>query len=217
MGTDVDYLYDLITLGDLLKAIEGSPAEAQLSRRLTVRVKRNKKSLIDVLINEGPYWREKLFAIAADNEDEKLRKRREKRGRHIEHVRDARQEAYEKALNAGFLDLPSPDEFLNIYTQFYEATSNAALKQLICAVCARLLNALDADITAWNINEIPNRERLRPQTHHNMCELTHGYLLEAKGCFQDESDTMVNVCRECCIDLQVCFNRIQYISHIAET
>jgi hypothetical protein len=95
------------------------------------------------------------------------------------------------------------DAFLNSYTQVHEATSNAALKLLICAVCARLLNARDTEIETVNLFEIPNRERLRPTTSHNAHALIHDCLLEAKGCFQSGSDTLVNVCRECRNDLQV--------------
>lgn len=202
MDSDVDHLYDFVTSRNISEALAACPPEHQPRAKLDSKTKRNKRAFIKALLNEGEYWFSKLQEIAEENEKEQIRKEQETRERRAEKARRIRQEAREAALTGEFLDLPSPDEQLNAYTRFYAATSNEALKQLICAVCARMLNAIDAGIVPLNVVDIPNRNRLQPNIPHAAHHLTNGCLLEAKGCFQDGSETVANICRECLYDLQ---------------
>ncbi|PSS37626.1 hypothetical protein PHLCEN_2v553 [Hermanssonia centrifuga] len=101
-----------------------------------------------------------------------------------------------------FLDLPSEGRIWECYSQFYEATSNAATKHVICGVCAQEVSVEEEGITELTLDNIPHSHRLRPTTSHNEQTLYTGLLLQPDGINHgDEGHYTVNVCRECLSDL----------------
>jgi hypothetical protein len=76
--------------------------------------------------------------------------------------------------------------------EFIERTNNDAMRQGVCASCARLLfqSALETVL----VRDIPNRHLLRPAVSHTAHELTDGMLL-AGG--THEMDGNVDLCQEC--------------------
>ncbi|KAF8598561.1 hypothetical protein BDV93DRAFT_534310 [Ceratobasidium sp. AG-I] len=174
MEKHISRLRDSITIPDIVKALEDCPPEHYPQTRIGIKLKRSKMNLIETLLKEGPYWVDKLYIIAADNDNEQMRIRQAKRTRHNDYVRNMRQEARISSLKGDFLDLPSQHEYL-------KSTSNTSLEHLTCAVCARLLRTLDSEFTTLELANVPNRNRLQPHVHHPAHILTDGCLLEKKG------------------------------------
>ncbi len=101
-----------------------------------------------------------------------------------------------------FLDLPSDDHLKECYSQFYNATSNAATKDVICAVCAREISVTGDGISTLKIEDIPNPHRLRPTTSHPEHVLYTDMLLQAEGIEEVAGHgSTANVCHECLSDL----------------
>jgi hypothetical protein len=102
-----------------------------------------------------------------------------------------------------YLDLPSDVEVKSMYKDFYEATSNHAVKRLICGVCAREWGRKDAEVKEVELTAIPNAHCLKPEVPHVTHDLYKGMLLHPDGVHVDETSmkTIVNVCSPCGHDL----------------
>jgi hypothetical protein len=98
-----------------------------------------------------------------------------------------------------YLDLPTADEVKACYRHFYEATSDNALKMVICAVCAREVGVFDDNVSVLSPQEIPNGHRLVPHQPHPAHHLLNGMLLEPSGVqYHDEpARQKVNICHQC--------------------
>ena len=101
-----------------------------------------------------------------------------------------------------FLELPSDDVIRNCYRQFYEATSNSALKMVVCAVCGRERDHHPDNVVAFHLQDIPSPSRLFPSSPHDQQTLFNGMLLEPHGMSTIDGCTTVNVCGECLMDLR---------------
>jgi hypothetical protein len=201
----MDYLYQALSVTDIVSLVARSAPDHRPQKRINSYLKRDKNELLKTLLNDDQYWIEELYKIAIDNEEERVRMRREKRRRHAEQVRVARQEAARPTDSSrAFLDLPSAQDHLRCYAEAYNATSNAALAQHICAVCARRQLTTEAQFSRINVTDIPNRHRLTPHTPHPEHVLVLNCLLEAKGCHGSGMNPLVDVCKECLDDLRVC-------------
>ncbi|KAG8710982.1 hypothetical protein FRC12_000130 [Ceratobasidium sp. 428] len=204
MSTDIARLYNLLTLADVGQLLDQCPPDQQPKNQIKTAVKWNKEHLIQALIKEGPYWVDALNIAAANKEDERLRKRRDKRLRRSERTQADRLEhdQREAELIEDFMNPPSQDNILRIHAEVHTATSNALLAELVCGVCGRSLNTIESSIVQMNLNNLPNQGRLKPITPHPAHVLIQDCLLEEKGCTQSAQGVIVNVCRDCLEDLK---------------
>ena len=101
----------------------------------------------------------------------------------------------------GFLQAATPFARERCYTQFYHATSNAALDKCVCAVCGRECAVQEDDVLLMPLSLIPNSHRLVPAVPHIAHELFEGKLLEPEGVTVEEEDPIVSVCGECMQEL----------------
>lgn len=101
-----------------------------------------------------------------------------------------------------FLELPSEATRKSCYRQFHEATSNAALKLVVCAVCGREQGHQPDKVSSMDTKEIPSPSRLAPQQPHPKHTLFDGMLLQPEGLVHDSGRSVANVCDECLRDLR---------------
>ena len=101
-----------------------------------------------------------------------------------------------------FLELPSDEVVRDCYRQFYEATSNSALKMAICAVCARERDYYPDKVTTVRLQDIPSPSRLFPSSPHDQHLLFNGMLLEPQGISIVGDRSIASVCGECLTDLR---------------
>ncbi|KAF9778455.1 hypothetical protein BJ322DRAFT_1114276 [Thelephora terrestris] len=102
-----------------------------------------------------------------------------------------------------FLDLPSEPIQKSCYREFYEATSNAALKLVVCAVCGRERDHRPDKVSSLELKEIPLSSRLVPERPHPKHTLFDGMLLQPEGLTRcNGGGTVANVCDECMRDLR---------------
>ncbi|EUC56046.1 ATP-dependent DNA helicase PIF1, putative [Rhizoctonia solani AG-3 Rhs1AP] len=156
MSTLIDSISSGLTVGDILDVIASS--ESPPSFRVTSRLKNNKRLLIEALLRDNPQWGDILTQAA---EQSRLSRRNAKRTQAAERQRKRRstsrgggnfamntEEHEEQSLSNGdssepapgtspettFFDLPPESILFERYHAFYEATSNQALRKLVCAV-----------------------------------------------------------------------------------
>ena len=101
-----------------------------------------------------------------------------------------------------FLEPPSDETIKNCYRQFYDATSNSALRLSVCAVCGRERDHHPDKVTTLDLNDIPSPSRLAPSVPHDQQTLFNGMLLEPQGVSVLNGQSMVDICGECLADLQ---------------
>ena len=101
-----------------------------------------------------------------------------------------------------FLDIPSEAVRKSCYREFYEATSNSALKLVVCAVCGRERDHRPDGVSSLDLKEIPSPSRLAPQQLHPEHTLFHGMLLQPEGLLHRDGRSFANVCDECMRDLR---------------
>ena len=98
-----------------------------------------------------------------------------------------------------YLDLPTQAEVNSLYRDFYNATSNHAVRRVVCGVCAREWGSTDADVKLVNVKDITNPNRLKPEVPHPAHDLYDGMLLHPDGVYVDDASmtTIVNICSGC--------------------
>lgn len=103
-----------------------------------------------------------------------------------------------------FLELPTDAQVKTCYRQFYEATSNEAIRMEVCAICAQERSVRRDRVAVCKLADLPHSERLIPFKSHFAHDLYNGRLLEPEGCFSadDGNETMVRVCSTCMADLE---------------
>ncbi|CUA73486.1 hypothetical protein RSOLAG22IIIB_05336 [Rhizoctonia solani] len=203
MSSNEDQLYNTLNLTHLTDALSTCPSEQLPVGRISFETKRNKRQLLKLLLASGAYWVEKLNKIAADVCAQNLRDRQSRRAQRTKQQHALRQEVQDDIeMTEDFLYTPSQDDYMRCYRAFYEATSNDAIKQLVCGICARLLNSNASRMTQIELSNLPNRHRLFPTERLSAHNLIEGCLLEEKGCFKDDAIWKINVCNECLTDLQ---------------
>lgn len=104
-----------------------------------------------------------------------------------------------------FMEIITPSERRQCHLKFYNATSNAAVKPVVCGVCARE-NDLDehpGSIRRIPLGSIPNSDRLKPHTPHQCHTLYDGKLLDKAGIdHTPNGDILVTICAECWRELE---------------
>jgi len=116
--------------------------------------------------------------------------------------KSSRVDADEPNNDGEFLELPSDATLKSCYRQFYEATSNAALEHVVCAICARERGCRLDDVSNVNLEDIPSHSRLVPHQPHPDHTLFDGMLLASEGVIRQEGKSTANICRECLGDLK---------------
>jgi len=102
-----------------------------------------------------------------------------------------------------YLELPTADEVKACYRCFYEATSNAAVKMVVCGVCSREVGIQDDGVRMVRLQDLPNVHRLVPHQPHPAHCLFNGKILEPAGVHGVIHDAYkVNVCRQCWTSLE---------------
>ena len=97
-----------------------------------------------------------------------------------------------------YLDLLGWDDVKQNYRDFYRATSNAAIRLTVCAVCVREVGQIEDEVTVITLDQLPNAQHLCPMLKHTAHDLFDGKLLEPKGVSTEDSGKYrVNVCMSC--------------------
>jgi len=95
-------------------------------------------------------------------------------------------------LTSSFMVAPSEETLKRVVKEFIDATGNDALKMVACASCAREFYA--SKTTCFKIEDIPNRDRLKPTNPHPKHDIFDGILLYPKGI---DPRGQANICNEC--------------------
>ena len=101
-----------------------------------------------------------------------------------------------------FLELPSDAVLKSCYRQFYQATSNAALEHIVCAICGRERGSRLDGVAKINLKDISSPSRLAPHQKHPNHTLFDGMLLAPEGVSRQGEESVANICRECLGDLK---------------
>ncbi|CEL56332.1 hypothetical protein RSOLAG1IB_11903 [Rhizoctonia solani AG-1 IB] len=192
--------FNKLTIKQLLEVAQSRQPNL-LPVYLSSRVKRKKELIISTLLSSNENWSDVLYEKLAEADNIRHVSQRSTQTQQIERQRLARQEARSSPSSGEFLDLPSCNERMKCFQDFYDATSNTAIQKLVCAVCAWWLNNREYAFSKIYLNKLPGAERLYPAVRHPKQELIGplGCLLERKGCTWDweEMDWLVNVCCQC--------------------
>ena len=168
---------------------------------------RKTKAALTAFITERltPTLEKKLYDLlatrTAPRASASVRKR--KREDHVPSTRKAyRLDSDDSEDPTEFLELPSEAVRKSCYRQFYEATSNAALALVVCAVCARERGLVPDDVSSIPLAKIPSPSRLIPGQPHQQHTLFNGMLLQPEGIERRGDRSVATICRECLHDLQ---------------
>lgn len=103
----------------------------------------------------------------------------------------------ETLLSNSFMEPPSKDDIESSIAHFIDRTSNAAVKVLPCAVCARETHL--SDITTLKLTNITNSHLLSPTTPHPNHDIFNNMLLYPAAV---HNQSMADICQECINALQ---------------
>ncbi|THG97984.1 hypothetical protein EW026_g4134 [Hermanssonia centrifuga] len=98
-----------------------------------------------------------------------------------------------------YLDLASEAQLDQCFLEFIEATSNSAMKHVLCAVCAREVSVQEDNVHTLRSEDIPHAHRLIPSIPHPAHDLYNGMLLEPSGVFvrTEDCEECVHLCGDC--------------------
>jgi len=101
-----------------------------------------------------------------------------------------------------FLELPSDSAIRRCYEDFYDATSNSALKTMVCGICAREVSVMNDRLSMVDMSTLPTH-RLTPLVPHPAHDkFLGGMLLEPRGVVVGPSgEKHVRVCGACRTEL----------------
>ena len=208
MDADLHENISNLTLNEIRQLSSG-----QIVIPYTLRSQKN--NLVEYLLSHGsPEIVEclrvaALAKIAQKKDREERNKSDQKRKRVTDQIR-RRVAAKTEASNvpeernlSKFLELPSPDQVVQCFHEFYQATSRKSLEMAVCAVCAREVTCAKNNVISVKLTDIPNSRRLIPKNPHPEHILTQGLLLEASGLHHSQKGVLyAKICRECFEDLQ---------------
>jgi len=146
--------------------------------------------------------RNKFAARASTRPGTPLRKRKRDEPQPSATRKSSRVDTDEPNDDGEFLEVPSDTVLKSCYRRFYEATSNAALEHVVCAVCARERGHRLDGVENINLKEIPSPSRLAPHNPHPHHTLLDGMLLSPEGIIREEGRSIANICHECLSDLK---------------
>jgi hypothetical protein len=101
-----------------------------------------------------------------------------------------------------FLELPSRSAIHRCYEDFYNATSNAALKTVVCGICAREVSVMNDRLSTIDIPALPAHRLVPLVPHPAHDKFYRGMLLEPSGVTIAPSGVQqVHVCGSCKVEL----------------
>ncbi|PSR82815.1 hypothetical protein PHLCEN_2v5969, partial [Hermanssonia centrifuga] len=90
------------------------------------------------------------------------------------------------------------ERLFECFQEFIDATSNAAVENAVCGVCARELNEREAGMRQVAVSKIPNQAQLVPVIQHPAHDLYNECLLEPTGIIHNlNGEQVVNICHDC--------------------
>lgn len=204
-ATELEEDLQALTVNDLKAFMQTSPTkytrESKSSKALRIRaiIDHNPPEALASLLQQGREVRLSKLAQKAQSRKRRAEYDAERRTRPRLGTEDvAAGDAYD---TAHFLDLPTQQQRLACYREFYEATGNDAVQMATCGVCARWLLRRKSHIMAVPILTLPHPERLVPKadTAHPAQTLTNGMLLETSAIVTDDAGqpSLIDVCGEC--------------------
>ena len=102
-----------------------------------------------------------------------------------------------------YLNLPSEQDVLECHRAFYDATGDAALAAVVCAVCGRETSITQDGGSLQKLVDMSNRNRLVPHESHPCHTLFDGCLLEGAGVRVIEGELCIWMCKCCRDDLDM--------------
>ena len=118
--------------------------------------------------------------------------------------------------SAEYLENATHDEIKACYTAFYKATSNNAVKQVVCAICGREVGVIVDDVRIISLDDLANKHRLVPYKSHPSHTLFDGKLLEPAGVkVINGNHYQVNVCQQCRTSLESSKNDLPPVLSLA--
>ena len=182
--------------------LEGSAGEVVIPRPF-----RKTKAALTGFIAEHvtPTLEKKLYDLLAKRTTAQapVPVRKRKREDHLPSMRKVSRLDSDDSEDSGeFLEFPSDAVRKSCYREFYEATSNAALELVVCAVCAREQGRQPDKVSSMALEEIPSPSRLTPSQPHQQHTLFDGMLLQPEGITRQGERLVINICGECLRDLQ---------------
>ena len=190
MEEQIERLYKQLSVKEIAGAL------TQQGFQYGTQVQRNKRKFIQRVFETGNI--DILEDVAARKRQDQERKDPSKKRRTAMDVdTGARRDC--------FMEVPTRDEMRELYRDFYQRTSNEALKLTVCAVCGRQRTQSEWRLTEYRFPDIPNRHRLRPQPDWRGPDdaKLHGLLLSPAGCQlgSTENKSKANICGDCSYDL----------------
>ncbi|KAG8708028.1 hypothetical protein FRC09_001482 [Ceratobasidium sp. 395] len=135
---DLTYLQRALSVTDIISLVARSAPDHRPRQKVSRYLKRGKKQLLQILLEDDQYWAEELYKIAIENKEEQRRSKRTKwRKRGVQVWATQRRAAEEERSSGEFLDPSASTDILQSYAEPHAAATNAALEHRICAVCAR--------------------------------------------------------------------------------
>ena len=202
-----DYLNTLTIpeLSVLVKSRLAIPRDSRTSKQLFIEfVLENATPDLQISIRDA-------IATKASKKSEDQRQRHAKQKRKRNNAQNFRQrtaarveaEIDEVCDISKFLELPDEARVKECYRQFYNATSNAAVHLVVCAVCACEVNMRSDGVTECHLSALPNSQRLIPKHTHPAHDLYDGQLLEPQGIVRSgDGGPVVRVCKDCLVELK---------------
>ena len=141
-------------------------------------------------------------AVKACSTDQPLKRKRtdaEFQTRKVQRAGDIEQDNHD---TSRFLEVPSSSVIHRCYEDFYNATSNAAIKTTVCGICAREVSVKNDGLSLVEMRTLPT-DRLTPLVPHPAHDKFHGgMLLEPRGVVLGPSgEEEVQVCGSCRTEL----------------
>ncbi|KAG8786677.1 hypothetical protein FRC12_016382 [Ceratobasidium sp. 428] len=200
---DLTYLYRALTVPDITSLVARSLPNHRPRERVGSTLKCDKRELLKSLLDDDPYWAEELYKIAIGKLEDQRRLNTERNRQKKKRNKAAKKLRKEKIIpTEAFMELPADSNRSRCYTETWKATLNANLEHRICTVCARLRSAIENNFSRMKVADIPNPHKLAPHIHVPSQTLFDACLLEPKGCHEEGSDWVADICKECLEELK---------------
>lgn len=194
--------YEVLTVLDLLSIARQHqltlPNDARRNKASTIGYLRQ-HATEQMLVTIRSVIEEKRTQQAARRQDAAQRRLQTQNERRTENASGSATDGHD---SSKYLALPTEEEYNAAVTEFYNATSNAALASAVCAVCGREVSRHQDRVEEVMLSELRGRETLRPQEAHPAHDLYDGCLLEPAGVKDEDGIVMISTCRACREHLQ---------------
>ncbi len=178
-----------VELGELAKGRLPLPRDARRTKDATLEY---------MLCHADDQLREAM--VAAVQAKAGTRKRPRAEAQHERRVAQRIQAELDQVRDSSrYLALPTDAERLACSRQFHVATSAAALRSVVCGVCAREVSVAQDGVQLCRLDSFTHRSRLTPREPHPQHDLFDGCLLEPAGVVIHNNIVSLHTCK-CCRD-----------------